>query len=98
MLEDTRIGLSLLLSVAALAGVAMPLARAFLSIGAAICGEDFMQTGRTLAGLGLGALDRGALEKLLHEGFNTALTTSPASAPAAWVAALPSFSLMPGMR
>ena len=26
-----------------------PLARAFLAIGGAICGEDFMQTGRTLA-------------------------------------------------
>src|SRR5438034_1396346 len=58
MLEDTRIGLSFLLSVAALAGVAMPLAHAFLSIGSAICGADFMQTGRTLAGMGLGGLDR----------------------------------------
>jgi opine dehydrogenase len=70
MLEDTRIGLSFLLSVAALAGVALPLARAFLSIGSAICGVDFMQTGRTLAGLGLGGLDRPALQKLLREGFS----------------------------
>ena len=69
MLEDTRIGLSFLLSVAALAGVAMPLVRAFLSIGSAICGEDFMQTGRTLAGMGLGALDRAGLQKLLAQGF-----------------------------
>jgi opine dehydrogenase len=69
MLEDTRIGLSFLLSVAALAGLAMPLARAFISIGSTICGVDFMQTGRTLAGLGLGALDRDALQKLLREGF-----------------------------
>jgi len=56
--------------VAALAGVAMPLARAFLSIGAIICGEDFMTTGRTLAGLGLGALDRAGLQRLLREGFS----------------------------
>ncbi len=69
MLEDTRIGLSFLLSVTALAGVAMPLARAFLSIGSAICGEDFMASGRTLANLGLGALDRDGLQGLLREGF-----------------------------
>jgi len=69
MREDTRIGLSFMLSVAALAGVPMPLAHAFLSIGSAICGEDFMQTGRTLKGLGLGHLDRAALQDLLRKGF-----------------------------
>ncbi len=62
MLEDTRLGLSFLLSVAALAGTAMPLARAFLTIGSAICGEDFMRTGRTLGSMGLGKLDRPALQ------------------------------------
>jgi len=69
MLEDTRIGLSFFLSVAALAGVAMPLAHAFLSIGSAICGEDFMTTGRPLSSLGLGALDRMQLQALLRVGF-----------------------------
>lgn len=69
MREDTRIGLSFLLSVAALAGVSLPLAHAFLSIGGAICGEDFMQTGRTLASLGLGALNRVQLQTLLRAGF-----------------------------
>jgi opine dehydrogenase len=69
MLEDTRIGLSFLLSVGALAGVPMPLSRAFMSIGSAICGEDFMATGRTLHGLGLGGLDRGQLQDLLRTGF-----------------------------
>jgi opine dehydrogenase len=69
MLEDTRIGLSFLISVGALAGIAMPLAHAFMSIGSAICGEDFMRTGRTLAGLGLGELDRDALQALLRTGF-----------------------------
>jgi opine dehydrogenase len=69
MLEDTRIGLSFLISVGALAGIAMPLAHAFMSIGSAICGEDFMRTGRTLAGLGLGELDRYALQALLRTGF-----------------------------
>ena len=58
MREDLRLGLSLLVSVAELAGVATPLAKSFLAIGGAICGEDFMKSGRTLASLGLGGLDR----------------------------------------
>jgi opine dehydrogenase len=69
MLEDVRIGLSFLVSVGELAGVPTPLARAFLSIGGAVCGEDFMRTGRTLASLGLGNFDRTALQKLLAEGL-----------------------------
>ena len=69
MLEDVRIGLSFLVSVGELAGVATPLARAFLAIGSAICGEDFMATGRTLNSLGLGHLDRAGLQTLLREGF-----------------------------
>ena len=69
MREDTRIGLSFLLSVAAIAGVQMPLAHAFLSIGGVICDEDFMTTGRTLASLGLGALDRAQLQTLMRVGF-----------------------------
>jgi opine dehydrogenase len=69
MREDLRLGLSFLVSVAELAGVATPLARAFLSIGGAICGEDFMKDGRTLAGLGFGDLSRDGLQTLLREGF-----------------------------
>jgi len=69
MLEDTRMGLSFLISVSALAGVASPLARAFLAVGSAICGEDFMTSGRTLSGMGLGHLDRPALDELLVKGF-----------------------------
>lgn len=69
MLEDTRLGLSFLASVARLAGVATPLIDAFRSIGGAVCEEDFMKTGRTLAGLGLGDLERPGLQALLREGF-----------------------------
>jgi opine dehydrogenase len=69
MREDLRLGLSFLASAAELAGVATPLARAFLAIGGAICGEDFMNQGRTLASLGLGDLDRERLQTLLREGF-----------------------------
>jgi opine dehydrogenase len=69
MREDLRLGLSLIVSVADLAGVATPLARAFLAIGGAICGEDFLVGGRTLATLGLGHLDRDGLQTLLRKGF-----------------------------
>jgi opine dehydrogenase len=69
MLEDLRIGLSFLISAATLAGVPTPLARGFLAIGSAVCGADFMQTGRTLAGMGLGGHDRAGLQRLLQEGF-----------------------------
>jgi opine dehydrogenase len=69
MREDLRLGLSLLVSVAELAGVATPLAKAFLAIGGAICGEDFMRHGRTFASLGLGDLSRDRLQTLLREGF-----------------------------
>ena len=69
MLEDTRIGLSLLLSVAALVGVDMPLARSFAAIGGAICGEDFAQTGRSLASVGLGGLDQAGMQAVLQRGF-----------------------------
>jgi opine dehydrogenase len=69
MREDLRLGLSLLVSVAELAGVATPLAKAFLAIGGAICGEDFGKGGRTLRSLGLGDLGRGQLQTLLRDGF-----------------------------
>jgi opine dehydrogenase len=69
MLEDTRIGLSFWLSVAALVGLELPLARAFLKIGSAICGEDFLRSGRSLASLGLGGLDLAGLRQLLRAGL-----------------------------
>jgi opine dehydrogenase len=71
MREDLRLGLSLLVSVAELAGVATPLAFSFLAIGGAICGEDFLEGGRTLTMLGLDHLDRNELQLLLREGFDT---------------------------
>jgi len=64
-----RIGLSFLVSCGELAGVPTPLARAHLAIGGAVCGEDFLRTGRTLASLGLGGVDRTALQAMLREGL-----------------------------
>ncbi|HEV7876692.1 NAD/NADP-dependent octopine/nopaline dehydrogenase family protein [Bradyrhizobium sp.] len=69
MREDLRLGLSFLVSAAELAGIETPLAKSFLAIGGAICGEDFMRNGRTLQSLGLGGLDRAGLQALLREGF-----------------------------
>jgi opine dehydrogenase len=70
MREDLRLGLSFLVSAAELTGVATPLAKSFLAIGGALCGEDFMQHGRTLQNLGFGGLDRRTLQALLREGFH----------------------------
>jgi len=69
MREDTALGLSFLLSVAALAGVPMPLAQGFLQIGGAVCGEDFLATGRTLENLGLGGFDLPRLKAVLNDGL-----------------------------
>ncbi len=69
MIEDTRLGLSLLCSAATLANVATPLAEAFMAIGSAIVGTDFRAEGRTLDGLGLGDMTAPALQALLRDGF-----------------------------
>lgn len=69
MREDLRTGLSFFLSCATLAGTDTPLMKAFLAIGGAICGENFLQGGRTLASMGFGDLDRDELLTLLREGF-----------------------------
>jgi opine dehydrogenase len=69
MLEDTRLGLSLLASVADLAGVKVPLVRGFLAIGSAICEENFLASGRTLENLGLDGMSLPDLRTLLREGF-----------------------------
>lgn len=70
MLEDLRMGLSFLCSVADLSGVHLALAPGFLAIGRAICGEDFTVTGRSLASLGLEGYDRAGLLALLKDGFS----------------------------
>jgi opine dehydrogenase len=69
MREDTLLGLSLLVSVADLAGVDARLARSFLSLGSAICGFDVEREGRTLANLGLNSRDKTSLQKFLEAGF-----------------------------
>ncbi|MGO8915312.1 MAG: NAD/NADP octopine/nopaline dehydrogenase family protein [Stellaceae bacterium] len=69
MREDVGYGLAFLVSLADWAGVPCPVGRGLLSIGAALCGEDFAQGPRTLGALGLDRLDRASMKRLLVEGI-----------------------------
>lgn len=69
MLEDTRLGLSLLVSVGKMADVPTPLAAGLLALGSAITGRDLYQEGRTLENLGLGDVGKDQLNTLLHDGL-----------------------------
>ena len=71
MREDIACGLALLVSLAAWAGVAAPVAAGLLAVASAAVGEDFTRTGRTLQNLGLAGLDRAAMTRLLTTGVST---------------------------
>lgn len=68
MLEDTRLGLSFIVSVGRWAGVATPVAQGLLSLASAITGRDLYAEGRTLENLGLAGLSRPQLQALLLQG------------------------------
>lgn len=68
MLEDTRLGLSFLVSVGRWAGVPTPVAQGLLNIGSAITGRDLYAEGRTLERLGLDRLSRAGMAELLEQG------------------------------
>ncbi|MDZ4729652.1 MAG: NAD/NADP octopine/nopaline dehydrogenase family protein [Xanthomonadales bacterium] len=69
MLEDTRYGLSLLVSLGKWLNVPTPVAAGFLSIASAIVGRDLYQEGRTLESLGLDKLSRSQMHDLLQNGW-----------------------------
>lgn len=69
MLEDTRLGLSLLVSIGRWAGVPTPVAQGLLSVASAVCGRDLYSEGRTLEQFGLHTLDRDAMSRLLAQGI-----------------------------
>ena len=69
MVEDTRLGLSLLSSFGELAGIRLPLVNGFLAIGGAITSDNFRVSGRSLQTLGLGGHGMGELKALLIDGF-----------------------------
>lgn len=69
MLEDTRLGLSLLASVACWAGVSAPIANGLLALASAMVGDEFTKGARTLASLGLADYSREQMQALLRDGF-----------------------------
>ena len=69
MLEDTRLGLSFLVSTGRWAGVPMPVAQGLLAPASALTGRDLYAEGRTLENLGLSALSRADMRALLQEGL-----------------------------
>lgn len=69
MLEDTRLGLSLLVSTGRWAGVPTPVAEGLLNIASAVSERDLYGEGRTLEQLGLASLSREAMTVLLERGF-----------------------------
>jgi opine dehydrogenase len=69
MLEDTRLGLSLIVSVGRWAGVETPIAAGLLAIGGAVAERDLYREGRTLENLGLSDLSVEELRQLLQDGI-----------------------------
>ena len=68
MLEDTRLGLSFLVSTGRWAGVPTPVAQGLLSVASAVAGRDLYAEGRTLEALGLNTLSRADMAALLAQG------------------------------
>lgn len=68
MLEDTRLGLSFIVSVGRWVGQPTPVAEGLLSIGSAITGRDLFAEGRTLENLGLAGLSQDQMQALLRDG------------------------------
>lgn len=68
MMEDTRMGLSFIVSVGRWVGQPTPVAEGLLSIASAITGRDLYAEGRTLEMLGLDSLSREQMRSLLAFG------------------------------
>ncbi|PTW56604.1 opine dehydrogenase [Breoghania corrubedonensis] len=66
--EDTRMGLSFLVSVGEWAGVPVPVAAGLLAIASAVAGDDFRTSGRTLKTLGLNGMSRADMTAMLMQG------------------------------
>lgn len=69
MMEDTRLGLSFMVSAGRWAGCAMPVANGLLSIASAVTGQDLYSNGRSFETLGLMQLNRAELVALLDRGL-----------------------------
>jgi len=71
MLEDTRLGLSFIVSVGRWAGVDTPIAAGLLAIGSAVAERDLYGEGRTLENLGLADLSKEQMHELLTNGMKS---------------------------
>ena len=71
MLEDTRLGLSFLVSVARWAGVSTPVAQGLLNIASVVAERDLYSEGRTLENLGLADHSRAEFADILKHGART---------------------------
>ncbi len=69
MVEDVRLGLSLLVSAADLAGVPVPVAHGLMTLGGVVRGEDFSHAGRPLESVGLAGRSREEVAAFLHDGY-----------------------------
>lgn len=69
MLEDTKLGLALLVSIGKWAGVPAPVAEGLLNLGKAVTAEDFDTTGRTLGTLGLDEKSPEQMREILLQGI-----------------------------
>lgn len=69
MLEDTRLGLSFIVSVGKWLRQPTPIASGFLAIASAIVGRDLYAEGRTLERLGLADMSRKQMRTMLSDGL-----------------------------
>lgn len=71
MMEDTALGLSLLVSIGRWVGCETPIAAGLLAMASAITGKDLYAQGRTLENLGLADLSRQQMDELLTSGVSS---------------------------
>jgi opine dehydrogenase len=69
MREDIQLGLVLIASLGAAAGVTMPVAEGLLALASAVVGEDVRAQGRTTRRLGIEGLGVEDLRSLVREGY-----------------------------
>lgn len=78
MLEDTRLGLSFLVSIGRWLGVPTPVAAGLLSIACPVAERPLYKEGRTLESMGLAHYSRDQLASLLQNGFTASGTRQSA--------------------
>lgn len=67
--EDVPFGLVFFWSLGQTAGIEMPTSHSLIQLTSAMWQRDFIKEGRTVERLGLGGLDRAALNRVITEGF-----------------------------